>query len=188
MFRLKARVTAVRRSATVLAVQTSAGRRVLFGVSAVFLVVAFLVGADWERDFQNGIAAGMVFYTGLTLICVAVAGWKSRVLLDTESRTVVFSKLLFGMRVQEAHLRIDDVTCVVVHGIRFLKDAERPQPGLLNNRLRETISRRNVYYKLFLETSGKRHLIDDSTDASELDSAATAIGAFLNVPVRHEEH
>ena len=188
MFRLKSRITAVRTGESTLVVRTSNGRRVLFGVTAAFLVVAFFVGVDWELDFVDGLPAGMVFFFGVLAICTGVAGWKSSVVFDTDARTVRFSKQLFGIVVQEQTLPADDVRSVVLQGIRFLKDAERPQPGLLNNRLRDTIARRNVYYKLFLETSEKRHLIEDSTDTDDLDGAAQAIAGFLNLPVRHEEH
>ncbi len=188
MFRLKSRITAVRTGESTLVIRTSNGRRVLFGVTAAFLVVAFFVGVDWELDFVDGLPAGMVFFFGVLAICTGVAGWKSSVAIDSAARTVRFRKQLFGIGVQEQAFSVDDVSGVVLQGIRFLKDSERPQPGLLNNRMRDTIARRNVYYKLFLETSQKRHLIEDSTDADDLDSAAQSIAAFLNLPVKHEEH
>ncbi|MFW6288924.1 MAG: hypothetical protein ACOC2Q_03995 [Spirochaetota bacterium] len=170
-----------------LVVQSNVGRRALFGGIALLLLVSFVVGVDFERDFADGMITGTVFYFAITAICAVVAGWNSIVLFDRAQGRVEFIRKLFGIRLGSSSLELGDIRAVVLRGLRFLRESEQPQPGMLNQRFRGYVERRNVYYKLHLETDETLHFVEDSTDLTDLESAAQGIADFLGVTYRREE-
>ena len=187
MFRLKSRLSLSQPAPTRLVLRTNPASRVVFGVIGAFLVVAFFVSYDFQAGFEQGMIAGTVFYTVLTLTCVFVAGRGTSVAFDSEAGEVAFVSSLFGFVTGREAQPTTDIRRVVVQGIRFLKESEQPRPGLVNNRFRGYIARRNVYYKLFLEFEESRRLLEDSTDLSDLEAAGSRIAAFLTVDYHHEE-
>lgn len=187
MLRLRSRISVSRQDEDRLAVQSNLGRRLLFGGIALLLFVSFLVGVDLERDFADGMIAGTVFYFAITAVCTAVAGWNSIVVFDRSRGKAEFMRKLFGIRLGSSSLELGEIRAVVVRGLRFLRDSEQPQPGMLNQRFRGYVERRNVYYKLHLETSETFHFVEDSTDLTDLEAAAEGIAGFLGVTYRREE-
>lgn len=187
MFRLRSRVSLAQPAPHQLLLRTNPIRRVLFGAVAVFLVVAFFVSYDFGAGFERGMIAGTVFYAILTITCILVAGRGSSVLFDTQADELVIEAKLFGLSVSRQSMSTKDIRGVVIQGIRFLKDSEQPQPGLLNSRFRGYIARRNVYYKLYLDLAESRRLLEDSTDLPDLEATAGRIAGFLNTDYRHEE-
>ena len=187
MFRVRSRIAVVHPTTTTLILRSNPGRRVMFGVIAAVLIVAFALGVDWQTDLQRDSLMGTLFYFSLLLICTAVAAWGSSVRFDSEREKITFTKTLAGVKVRQEQIDSSAVRAVTVAGIRFLKEAERPQPGLLNNRFRSYVDRRNTYYKLYLDLDESRHFLEDSTDLTDLDAAANEIAGFLQVTLRREE-
>jgi hypothetical protein len=187
MLRQRSRITIRQPDETSLAVQSNTGRRVLFGGIGILLLISFVVGADWDGAPADGLIAGTIFYFGVTAICLVVAGWNSILLLDGAQREARFIRRLFGITLSRSHMDLSRVRAVVVQGLRFLRESEQPQPGLGSQRFRGYIERRNVYYKLYLETDEKLHFVEDSTDLTDLESAAQTMADFLRVGYRREE-
>lgn len=187
MFQLRSRISVSHPTESRLVLRSNPGRRVLFGFIGGVLLVAFSLSVDWQSDFGGGMAAGTVFYFVLTATCVGVAAWGSSIFFDSESDEISFTKSLAGIEVHRDRIGASAVKAVTIQGIRFLKDSERPQPGLLNNRFRTYIERRNNYYKLYLDMGEERKFVEDSTDVTDLDAAAAEIAGFLHVTLRREE-
>lgn len=187
MFRLKSRLAVTQTAERELVVQLSGRRRILFGLIAALLITAFLFSVDFQRDFGEGLSAGSVIYFGLVVICAAVAGFNSLVTLDTARHEARFSKRLFGINLQGSSVSLTAVRGVLLQSVQFLRGREMPQPGPMSSRFRSYMERRNVYYKLYIETDEKRHFVEDSTDSGELEEAATAMSQFLSVPLMREE-
>jgi len=187
MFRLRSRISVSLRDEDCLAVQSNVGRRILFGGIALLLFVSFIVGVDLERDFADGMVAGTIFNFSITAVCTVVAGWNSIVLFDRSRGRVEFIRKLFGIRLGSSSLELGEIRAVVLRGLRFLRESEQPQPGMLNQRFRGYVERRNVYYKLHLETAETFHFVEDSTDLTDLEAAAQGIADFLGVTYRREE-
>jgi len=187
MFKLRSRITVSQPDDDTIVVQSSVGRRVLFGAIALLLLVAFVMGVDWESDFADGMVAGTVFFFSITAICIAVAGWNSMVVLNRSRGSAEFIRKLFGIRLGFSSLELALVTAVVVRGLRFLRESELPQQGFLGPRTRGLAGRRNVYYKLHLETAERLYFVEDSTELTELESAGQGIADFLGVAYRQED-
>ena len=187
MIRLRSHVSVTHADDRRLIMQSSMGRRLLFGGISLLLLVSFVVGMDWDEGIEEGMIVGTIFYFSITAVCAAVAGWNSQLVLDRDDRRVHFIRKLFGIPVRSAALPLDDVTGVVIRGIRFLKESEKPRVGLFSNRMHGYMERRNVYHKLYLETNERAYLVEDSSDLSDLEAAARAIAAFLEVDYRREE-
>ena len=187
MFRLRSRIVLSHPGDSRLVVRSSPGRRVLFGLVGGVLLAAFFLSVDWQSDFEGGMVAGTIFYFVLTATCVGVAAWGSSILFDTENDEISFAKSIFGIEVQRVCIGASAVQAVTIQGVRFLKDSERPQPGLLNRRFRNYVERRNNYYKLYLDLGERLQFVEDSTDLTDLDAAATEIARFLQVTLRREE-
>ncbi len=187
MFRHRSRMTITRLDENRLALQSSVTRRALFGGIALVLIVSFLVGMDWDEGIADGMVAGTIFYFVITAICLAVAGWSTTLVLDRDAGEARFIRTLFGLRLRGSSLRLSNVDAVVIRGIRFLKEGERPGSGEFSTRIQSYMERRNVYYKLHLETAGQLHLVEDSTDVSDLEAVAQSMAEFLGVTYRREE-
>jgi hypothetical protein len=187
MFRLRSRISVSQPAPGELLVQISGGRRVLYGVISVVLVIAFFVGVDWQTTFGEDFSFGVVFYILLTLVCIFVAGWNSVVALDKSKHTAVFAKKLFGVPIHQRALSLGGTQHILIHSIQFLKGREVPQPGVLTNRFRSYAAKRNIYYKLFLVIDDVKYLVEDSTDTAELEHAAVAMSDFLGVEFLKEE-
>jgi len=152
-----------------------------------FLLVAFFMGVDWQVDFTRASIVGTMFYSVLTLICLGVAFVSRSVEFFPSETVIVTRRTVLGIEFQRDELDLKSVKSVTMQGVQFLKEAERPQPGLLNTRYRSFVSRRNNYFKLYLDIGERRQFIEDSTDKAELETAGATIAAFLNVPFRQEE-
>ncbi|MFP4113636.1 MAG: hypothetical protein ACOC2Y_02680 [Spirochaetota bacterium] len=187
MFRTRSRISYNRPSEELFVIESNVVRRLLFGGIGLLLAVSFLVSVDWREDFAGEMIAGTVFYFVVTAICLAVAGWNSRVELDRHAGEVRFVKRFAGVALSTSVVPAAEVTAVVVQGIRFLRDDEKAGATLLGSRFRRYVERRNVYYKLQLETEEKLRFVEDSTDFAELEPAAKAMAEFLEVTYRHEE-
>ncbi|MFP4376275.1 MAG: hypothetical protein ACLFP4_04465 [Spirochaetales bacterium] len=187
MFRLRSRIAISQPISQQLLLQISSGRRLVFGLIAAVLIIAFFVGVDWQRDFGPDFSGGIVFYFALTAVCLSVAGWNSIVLLDRGNHRAVFLKRLFGVSLHQQKVELVGRVHVLVLSASFLKQREMPQPGALSNRFRNYAERRNVYYKLFIVVDDRRHFVEDSTDTDELERAAVAMSDFLGVEFRKEE-
>jgi hypothetical protein len=170
-----------------LTIQLNGRRRLLFGLIAALLIAAFAFSVDFERDFGEDFSAGTVVYFALVVICLAVAGFNSLVTLDTKRHEASFSKRIFGLTLHNNVISLATVRGVLLQSVQFLRRKEMPQQGPMTSRLRGYMERRNVYFKLYLETDEKRHFVEDSTDSSELESAATTMSQFLSVPLLREE-
>lgn len=187
MIRLRSRIALARPDEHRLLIQSNVARRLLFGAIAAVLVLSFIVSSDWGRAQEDGMIAGTIFYFVITAICLAVAGWNSMMILDRSHGEAYFIRKLFGIRFASSSMPLSEISSVVVQGAKLLREQEKPRATMLSNRLRGHVERRNVYYKLMLETAEKLHFVEDSTDLSELQSAATAMAEFLGVSYRHEE-
>jgi len=187
MFRIRSRIALSRPSESRLVLRSNPGRRVLFGIIGGLLLVALFLSVDWQADFEGSMVAGTIFYFVLTATCVGVAAWGSSILFDSENDEISFTKSILGIEVRRECIGASAVQAVTIEGVRFLKDSERPQPGLLNTRFRNYVERRNNYYKLFLDLGERRQFVEDSTDLTDLDAAATEIARFLQVSLRREE-
>jgi hypothetical protein len=184
MLRVRSRISLSQPVESRLVVRSNLGRRVLFGIIGVVLLVSFFVGSAGGGEPMIG---GTIFYFVITLISVAVAGWNSQVTFDRDAGDAVFSKSIFGIRLREDSVALASVTTVILQSLQFLKQSEQPQPTMLNSRFRGYMSRRNTYYRLFLETADEKLLIEDSSELEDLDRSANLIAAFLNVTYRREE-
>jgi len=111
----------------------------MFGIVGGLLLLAFFVSVDWQSDFDRGSLVGTIFYFVITATCVAVAAWGSSVFFDKGGCDVSFIKSIFGLEVQRDRVEARAVQAVTIQGVRFLKDSERPQPGLLNTRSRYSL-------------------------------------------------
>lgn len=187
MFRLRSRLSVTHSGERELIVQLNGRQRVLFGLIAALLIAGFAFGVDFERDFGEDFSAGMIIYFALVVICLSVAGFNSLVTLDTQRHEARFSKRLFGFGLQSKVISLASVRSVLLQSIEFLRGKEMPQQGPMTSRFRDYMQRRNVYFKLYLETDEKRHFVEDSTDSSELESAASAMSQFLSIPLVREE-
>ena len=187
MFRLRSRIAISHPSESRLVLRNNPGRRVLFGFIGGLLLVAFFLSVDWQTDFEGGMVAGTIFYFVLTAICVGVAVWSSSILFDSENDEINFTKSIFGIEIRRDRVGASAVQAVTIQGVRFLKDSERPQPGLLNTRFRNYVERRNNYYKLYLDLGERLQFVEDSTDLTDLDAIATEMARFLQVTLRREE-
>ncbi len=187
MFRLRSRLSVSQTPDRRLVVELSGRRRLLFGFISLLLIIAFFVSVDFERDFGEDFSAGIIIYFALVAVCVAVAGWNSLVVLDGTRHEARFSKRLFGLALHESVVSLTTVRSVLLQSVQFLRGREMPQPGAMTNRLRNYMERRNVYFKLYIETDEKRHFVEDSTDTSELELAADSMSQFLGVPLLREE-
>ncbi|MFW5741896.1 MAG: hypothetical protein ACOC2D_01360, partial [Spirochaetota bacterium] len=98
-----------------------------------------------------------------------------------------FIRKLFGIRFASSSMTLSSITAVVIQGAKLLRDQDKPRSAMLGSRLSGQVERRNVYYKLMLETAEKLHFVEDSTDLSDLESAAASMAEFLGVSYRHEE-
>lgn len=187
MVRLRSHISVTHPDDRRLVVQSSFGRRLLFGGIALLLLVSFFVGMDWDEGIEEGMIVGTIFYFSITAVCAAVAGWNSQLILDHDDSRVHFVRKLFAVPLNHTKLALDDVTGVVIHGIQFLKESEKPRGGLFSNRVHSYMERRNVYYKLHLETDERPYLVEDSSDLTDLETAARAIAGFLGVDYRRED-
>lgn len=187
MIRLRSRIGLSRPDEDRLLIQSNVARRVLFGAIAAVLLLSFVVSSDWGRVQDDGMVAGTIFYFAITAICLVVAGWNSMMVLDRSRREASFIRKLFGIRLGSSSMPLESVSAVVVQGAKLLREQEKPRSTMLSSRLRGHVERRNVYYKLMLETAEKLHFVEDSTDASDLESVAMSMAEFLGVSYRHEE-
>jgi hypothetical protein len=160
----------------------------MFGFIAAVLLLAFLVGVDWGSDFRAGMTAGSVFYFALTAVAALVAAWGNSIVMRRGGRGEIrFVTAIFGIPIRVKTMAVADVRTVTLQGVRFLKESEQPRPGLGVSRFSSYMAKRNTYYKLFFDTDQGRTFIEDSTDASELEDAATRISGFLGVDFRKED-
>jgi hypothetical protein len=159
----------------------------VFALISAVLIIAFLVGVDWQRDFGEEFSGGIVFYFALTAVCLAVAGWNSVLLIDRSDHRARFSKRLFGLPLHQQTVELAGRVHVLILSASFLKGREMPQPGALTNRFRNYAEKRNVYYKLFIVVDDQRYFVEDSTDTDELEHAAVAMSEFLGIEFRKEE-
>jgi hypothetical protein len=187
MFRLRSRLTVAQPSEARIVLRSNPTRRILFGIVGALLIVAFVIGVDWQEDFQSGSVAGSIIYFFLTATCVGVAAWGNSVHFDNDRGTVAFVKSVFGIEVRKEQMPASEVDAVTIQGIQFLKESERPQAGLLNSRFRAYLDKRNTYYKLFLDFGEKRRFVEDSTELADLEGAATAISRHLDVSYKRED-
>ncbi len=187
MFRLRSRMAISQPDPQQLLLQISSGRRLLFAIISIVLIVAFLVGVDWQRDFGEEFSGGIVFYFALTAVCLAVAGWNSLLLVHRSSHRALFSKRLFGVPVHQQKIELVGRVHVLILSASFLRGREMPDPGALTNRFRNFAEKRNIYYKLFIVVDDQRYFVEDATDTDELEHAAVAISDFLSVEYRKEE-
>ncbi len=187
MFRLRSRISLAQPAPHQLALRANPARRMLFGAVAILLVVAFIVGYDFQSGIERSALAGTIFYAVLTVTCFAVAARGTSVIFDKSVGKVVFTASIFGFSTKRQEIPSGDVRAVVIQSMRFLKESEQPRPGLLNNRFRGYIARRNAYHKLYLEFSESRRLLEDSTDLSDLEAVGGQIADFLGVDYRREE-
>jgi hypothetical protein len=167
--------------------RSNPGRRALFGIIGLLLLIAFFTGVDWQNDFGRSSIVGTLFYGVLTFTCLGVAAAGRTVHFLSADKLILFVNTVLGLTVHRETLEIGRVEAVTIQVVRFLKDSERPQPGLLNVRFQNYVSRRNSYYKLYLDMSDGRRMLEDSTDPTELQTAGTSISEFLGVPLRREE-
>lgn len=187
MLRQRSRVSISRPDEGQLIVRSNIARRVLFGAIGALLIVSFLVSADWEGRVADGMIAGTIFYFAVVLICLSVAGWNSVMALNRHDGNAHFIRRFFGITLGHGTLDLSRITAVVIQGLKFLRESEQPQSGLLGSRFRGYMERRNVYYKLHLETDEKLHFVEDSTDVEDLEAAAREMADFLGVTYRREE-
>lgn len=186
MIRLRSRIAVSQPSDDTLVVQSNRSRRILFGSIGTVLLISFFVGFEPDAE-TSGMVAGTVFFFAVTAVCLAVAGWNSLMILDRSTRRASFVRRLFGIPLSRSEMELASVAAVVVQGARLLRDEEKPRATLISSRFRQHVERRNVYYKLMLETQEKLHFVEDSTDLSDLESVAQGIAEFLGVSYRHEE-
>ncbi len=187
MVRLRSHISVTRVDDRRLVVQSSVGRRLLFGGIALLLLVSFLVGMDWEEGIEEGMVVGTIFYVSITAVCAAVAGWNAQLILDRNDSKAHLVRRLFGVPLRHAELPLERISAVLIRSIRFLRESEKPRGGLFPNRMHDYMERRNTYYKLHLETDERPYLVEDSSDLADLEAAAHAIAAFLDVVYRREE-
>ncbi len=187
MLRMRSRIGASRADDRTLVVQITWTRRALYGALAILLIAAFLVSYDSRGEQSNGSVAGTIFYAVLTLACVGVAGWNSRTVFRASEDSVVSEKRFFGVVLKTQSIPRPSVTGVTLQSIRLLKTHEVPQQGLFNNRFRGFAARRSQYFKLFLELTERRVVMEDSSYQEDLERVAVTISEFLGVPLQHEE-
>lgn len=188
MVRVRSRFSTRHVSADEIRIQTSSRRRITFAVIAGVLVTAFLVGVNWDTDFQDGFVSGSIFYFLLTAFCIVVAGWSSSITIDRHGRRLVFAGTVFGLPLSSRVHELTGTLLVVLQAVRLLRDSEqssRTAPG--TSRFGSYLARRNVYYKLYLESGDKKEFIEDSTDYEEIEAVATTIAGFLNIGIRKED-
>jgi hypothetical protein len=186
MFTHRSRMTISQPDAGRLTVQSSMTRRGLFGGIGLLLVISFVIGMNWDEGIAEEMVVGTIFYFAITAVCLVVAGWNAKLVLDRGAGEARFIRSLFGIPVRSAALRLSEVTAVVIRGIRFLKESEQPR-GDFSTRIQGYVERRNVYYKLHLETQDRLHLVEDSTNLADLEEVARRMAAFLGISFRREE-
>ena len=188
MIRIRSHVALKQRSGTELEVRSNPTRRVLFGVVAILLVLAVVIGADWDNDFGRDHLVGNIFFFLLTGAAAVIAGWSSSMIVDVgERNTIRFAGTLFGIPIRVDTMDPRTVKAVVLQGVKLLRESETPRVGLGSPRLAGYLARRTTYYKLYLETNEARRLVEDSTDLSELDAIGVAVARLLDVEYRKED-
>lgn len=186
MFKLRSRVVLAASSEDLIVLQSSPGRRVLYGAIGLLLLIAMAMSVDWQADFNREMIVGTIIYLALTLTSIGVAAFGRSVRFDRSTGEISFIRAIAGVRVGESSMPLSDVRSVTIQGVQFLKESEQPQPGLLNTRFRNYVQRRNNYYKLYLDTDNSRRFLEDSTELADLDAAASRIAEFLGVELKRE--
>ncbi len=184
MLRVRSRVALSQVSESELVIQSSRFRRILFGSIGTILLVSFFIGSSTPSEPMIG---GTIFYFVITGVSLMVAAWNSITRLDRESDTVCFEKRIAGVLFRTRDLPLSSVSEIVLQSVRLLKESEQPQPGLLNTRYRGYISRRNTYFRLYIETASEKILIEDSSDVEDLDRVGETVATFAGVTFRRVE-
>lgn len=187
MLRIRSRISVIQPDDDRFVVRANPTRRLLFGAIGALLLLAFFVGVDLQTDFERSSLLGTLFYSLLTLTCIAVAIVGRSITFSHAQSRALMRRTVAGIEIQRREVDLARVESVTLQSVRFLKESERPQAGVLNARYRNFVARRNSYFKLYLDLPDRREFLEDSTDQGELDQAGSALAEFVGVPFHHEE-
>ena len=188
MTRLRSRLVAKHLSKEQLVIQSNPGRRIMFGAIGGILILAFVIGIDWQSDSGRQLVTGLIFYFSLTAVTIAVAAWNKSVIVDTGSaHEIRFVNTLFRLPVRRSRIGLDEITGVTLQAVKLLGRPERPRPALGNSMFGSYFSRRGSYYKLYLDTNQSRQFVEDSTDAGELETIGAEMARFIGVSFAKED-
>jgi hypothetical protein len=150
-------------------------------------LVAFIVSVDWQVDFTRQLLVGSIFYFTITAICVGVAAWNHVRIVSKAHSKIDIERRIAGLVVSRETIDNLDVESVTLQSVRLLKESEKPRDRMMSRPLRRYMDRRATYYKLYLDTTEKRHLLDDSSDLTDLDTIGQGLADFFSVAYRREE-
>lgn len=168
--------------------RSNPARRILFLAIAVLLLVGFILGFDWSQGFSGERVGGTIFYFILILVSLTVASWTQETAFLRKERVVRFRKHLLFFRLQDDTVPIEDVKAVILQTVRLIKGrVDSPREMQRGGMFSQVMQRRNTFFRLFLETTRGKLLMEDSADAGDLSELGTSISQFLNIPYRTEE-
>ncbi len=170
-----------------LVLRVNPTRRLVFAVTALVLLAAFLLTLDPERDFHGPDVFGTAFYFLLIGVSLAMAAYDDRKVFHRRKRELLIERVLAGVQLHTRRVPFDDITHLTLE----IRRLERPADGTIvgvpeDAEPREgepsLTGRKRVLYVLYAGTAETVYTLESSTAREELEEIGRSLGRFLEVP------
>lgn len=159
-------------------------RRLVFGVIAVVLLVAFFATVDYERDFSAEHFFSTLVYFVLVSVCIILAGWENRKVFEQSSGGLVFERRVFFLMISREFVHFDEIQEVVLSRVELSRvDGELARSERQRGTIPAQMLRRDIeLYRLTVGTEQRRYRLEESSVRDELDEVGRQISQYMEVP------
>ncbi|TVR91074.1 MAG: hypothetical protein EA428_06775 [Spirochaetaceae bacterium] len=159
-------------------------RRLVFGVVAVVLLLAFFAAVDYERDFSAEHFFSTLVYFTLVSGCIILAGWENRKVFEQHDAGLVFERRVFFLMISREFVPFDEIQEVVLSRVELSKVEGQPtrserHSGAVSAQM---LKRDIELYRLTVGTEQRRYRLEESAVREELEEVGRLVSQYMEVP------
>jgi len=159
-------------------------RRLVFGVVAAVLLVAFFAAVDYERDFSADHFFSTLVYFALVSVCIILAGWENRKVFEQNAGALVFERRVFFFMISREFVNFNDIQEVVLSRVELSRfDGEPTRSERQRGTVPAQMLKRDIeLYRLTVGTEQRRYRLEESSVRDELEEVGRLISQYMEVP------
>ncbi len=159
-------------------------RRLVFGVVAVVLLIAFFAAVDYERDFSAEHFFSTLVYFALVSVCIILSGWENRKVFEQNDGGLAFERRVFFLMISREFVPFDEIQEVVLSRVEISKlEGEPTRSERHGGAVSAQMLKRDIeLYRLTVGTEQRRYRLEESSVREELEEVGRLVSQYMEVP------
>jgi hypothetical protein len=181
-FRATSKIKIINQEA--VAITASSHRRIIFAGICLLLLATAIFGFDLEQDLQGNRLIGTVLILFFIVGSALAAGFNKVLLFDKKKNLLIRKIHLFSLLISSENLvtNLSDITCLQFTDLEFMRSRKNEiHAGRSRINPMGFFENRSHLYRLFVETSEKKILLQESTFSDDLENTIQVLTLFLGV-------